>query len=311
MISPKIDASAVLLLVEILDAGSISQAARKLNVTRSNISLRLKQIEQAAGTQLIRRNTRNIEPTEVGLRLYAHGSNIRDELTAAQEAIGHLGDTLNGEVRLCVPTGFGNMVMKDWLLDFKRMYPEIVLAVTFENGVDDFLLKGIDVSIRIVSEPSPALIARELMKMKYLVCVSSDYGSSNVLPERLSDLEQAPLLTSEFVGNNLRVRARRGNEEQEVTVKPKIISANFMFIREAILAGLGVGFLPDYMVERDICEGRMATVLDDWHFNGAYGNSIFLLRMAQRYQTVAMRTLIDFITAKVESYKEKRGLGIF
>lgn len=295
----KVDAASLLLLVDILDAGGISQAARKLNVTRSSISLRLKQIEQIAGVQLFRRTTRNIEPTEVGLRLYAHGLKVRHELSAAHETIGHLGNSLNGEVRLCVPTGFGNMVMTDWLLQFKQRYPDVVLRVTFENGVDDLLDKGIDLSVRIASEPSPSVIARELLKIKYLVCIGTDYARANPLPAVLQDLGQMPLLTSEFVGNNMRVRAVRGDEVQDITVRPKVISANFMFIRAAILAGLGVGFLPDYMVENDIREHRMTTVLDDWHFNGAYGNSIFLVRMAQRYQTAAMRALLSSSSARL------------
>lgn len=295
-----------MLLVDIIEARSISKAAQKLGVTRASVSLRLKQMEEAAGAQLIRRTTRNLEPTEAGSRLYEHGLKIRDELSAAQRAIDDLSNTPSGEVRVCVPTGFGALVASEWIIDFRRQHPAITLHVLFENAVDDLVARRIDVSIRIKSEPAPALVARELVKIKYLACVSTDYDLRYALPAVLSDLEDAPLLTSDFIGSNLRVTARRGAEKADVKVRPVIVSSNFIFIRDAVLAGLGIGLLPDYMVDQDIHAGRIKTILDDWDFDGAYGNSIFLLRMVQRFQTVAMRTFVAFIIDKAEAYNDAR-----
>ena len=84
------DFSGLLLLVDIVDAGGLSRAAEKLKVSRANVSHRLQQLEKAVGVQLIRRTTRRIEPTEIGLTLYRHGKHIRDELLAAEEAVATL-----------------------------------------------------------------------------------------------------------------------------------------------------------------------------------------------------------------------------
>jgi DNA-binding transcriptional LysR family regulator len=301
-----IDAGLIGLLVDIVEARSISKAAQKLNVTRASISLRLKHMEEAAGVQLIRRTTRSLEPTEAGRRLFEHGLRIRDELSAAQRALDELSGTSSGEVRVCVPTGFGAMVVSAWMLDFRRLHPRIVLHVLFENAVDDLVGRDIDVSMRITSSPSPALVARELVRIKYLACVSPDYALREKLPDDVSDLENAPLLTSDFIGTNLRITARRGGQRAEVRVKPAIVSSNFMFIRDAVLSGLGIGLLPDYMVEKDIDAGRIRTILEEWDFDGAYGNSIFLLRAVQRFQTSAVRTFVSFMIEKAQSLDEER-----
>lgn len=71
-------------LVDILDAGNLSQAARNLKMTRANVSYHLNQLEKSVGVQLVRRTTRRVEPTEVGLRLYAHGRAIQNEMLAAR-----------------------------------------------------------------------------------------------------------------------------------------------------------------------------------------------------------------------------------
>ncbi|MBP8138985.1 MAG: LysR family transcriptional regulator, partial [Alicycliphilus sp.] len=130
------DTNALSLLVEIVDTGNLSQAARKLKMTRANVSYHLTQLEKSLGVQLIKRTTRRAEPTEVGLRLYEHGRNIRNELAAARETITSLGQELLGRVGISVPSGYGQIVMSDWLIEFKRLYPGIVLDVLFENRTD-------------------------------------------------------------------------------------------------------------------------------------------------------------------------------
>src|SRR5690606_8709022 len=110
------DPNALTLFVEIVDAGNLSEAARRLKMTRANVSYRLQQLERGAGVQLMRLTTRRAEPTEVGLRLYEHGRRIQDELKAARESVATLGRSLRGRVRVSVPSGYGQTVLARPLL---------------------------------------------------------------------------------------------------------------------------------------------------------------------------------------------------
>jgi DNA-binding transcriptional LysR family regulator len=295
------DISALTLLVDILDAGNLSQAARKLKVSRANISYHLNQLEKSVGLQLVRRTTRRIEATEIGLRLYQHGRVIRDELQAAQEAVASLGQGLHGAVRVSVPTGFGQLVMSSWLIEFKRLYPDITLELLFENRVDDLLRDEVDVAIRVMSEPPQTMVARELAMVRWSACASAAYAQAHAMPVRLDDLKTVPLITSTVIGRELRVSAYLGDQRQEVTLRPTLASENFQFLHEAILAGLGVGLVPDYVVARDVAEGRIVTALNDWRLS-IFGTRMFLLRMPDRYQTLATRTLIDFVVHKAQAW---------
>src|SRR5690554_3515127 len=170
------DAQALVLLAEIVEAGNLSLAARRLKMSRANISYHLAQLEKNMGQQLLRRTTRRLEPTEVGYRLYQHGCVIREELMAAKESLSSLGSSLHGQVRLSIPTGFGSLVMSGWLIDFKRQYPDIVLDVLFENRVDDLLRDEVDIAVRVMSEPPQQLVAVELSGVRYTLCASTDYA---------------------------------------------------------------------------------------------------------------------------------------
>lgn len=288
------DLASLTLLVEILDAGNLSEAARRLKMSRANVSYHLNALERAIGQQLLRRTTRQVEPTEIGLRLYEHGCKIRSELDAAREAVAVLGNSLQGRVRLSVPSGYGQMVMAPWLIEFKQKYPGVVLDVTFENRVEDLMRDEIDIAIRVMSDPPDNLVARHLGPVRYVACASSSYAQSHALPQQLEDLGHMPVITSGVVGRQLKLAAYLNGERHEVPLVPTLTSENFLFLREAILAGLGVGLVPDYVVQDDISRGAVVTALDSWTLS-IFGTQIFMLYMPNRHHTLATSTFIEFL----------------
>ena len=295
------DAQSLALFVDIVEAGNLSLAARKLKMSRANISYHLTQLEKSVGLQLMRRTTRRVEPTEVGLRLYQHGKVIRDELLAARESVATLGKGMHGSVRLSVPTGFGHLVMADWLIDFKRQFPDVALELLFDNRIDDLLKEDVDLAVRVMSEPPQQMVAIELSRMQHVTCAAVDYAAAHGMPRQLEELSAVPLITSVVAGRDLRVSAYRDDERRELTLHPTLASENFQFLRQAMLAGLGVGLVPDYVITDDLASGRVVTALDDWRLS-VFGTRMFLLRMPGRYLTLATRTLIDFIVARARDW---------
>ena len=290
------DTNALSLLVEIVDTGNLSQAARKLKMTRANVSYHLTQLEKSLGVQLIKRTTRRAEPTEVGLRLYAHGRNIRNELAAARETITSLGQELLGRVGISVPSGYGQIVMSDWLIEFKRLYPGIVLDVLFENRTDH-LRDEVDIAIRVISEPPLSVIARSLGPVHYVACASRAYVQQHGLPATLYELRNSAIITSGVQGRQLRLSAYQGEERQEVMLEPTLISDHFPFLRQGILAGLGLGLVPDYVVQPEVASGQVLLALQEYRLS-IFGSHMYLMYLPGRHQTRAVRTCIDFLLAK-------------
>ncbi len=303
---PSLDVHALTLLVEILDAGNLSEAARRLKMSRANVSYHLNAFERSLGLQLVRRTTRRIEPTEIGLQLYEHGRKIRNELLAARESVTALGQSLQGRVRLSVPSGYGQMVMSPWLMDFKRAYPGIVLDVAFENRVVDLLRDEVDIAVRVMSDPPDHLVARAMGPGNYVACGSKAFARRHALPASLEDLASAPLITSAVVGRQLRLTAYLHGERHEVPLSPTLTSENFLFLREAILEGLGVGLVPDYVVDAAVRQGKVLTTLDDWKLS-IFGSRMFMLYMPNRHHTRAASTFIEYILDKA---RHAAGTGV-
>ena len=298
------DSQSLTLLVEIIDSGNLSQAARKLKMTRANVSYHLAQLEKAAGVQLVKRTTRRVEPTEIGLRLYEHGRNIHNEMLAAREAITALGQSLQGRVGISVPSGYGQIVMSEWLIEFKRLYPGIVLDVLFENRADN-LRDDMDIIIRVIQEPPLSLVARSLGTVRYLACASREYAQTHGLPKTLHALRASPLITAGVTGRQLRLAAYLGTERHEVMLEPTMISEHFPFLRDGILAGLGVGLVPDYVVQDKLATGEVLTTLDEYRLS-IFGTHMYLLYLPNRHQTKSVRTCIDFLLAKAQPEEQAR-----
>ena len=297
------DVPSLTLLVEILDAGNLSEAARRLKMSRANVSYHLNQLERSIGLQLVRRTTRRVEPTEIGLQLYEHGRTIQNALLAARESVSTLGQSLQGRVRLSVPSGYGQLVMSAWLIAFKRQYPAIVLDVMFENRVEDLMRDEVDIAVRVMSEPPQNLVARDMGSVRYVACASPAFVATHGMPVLLDDLRTGPLITSAVVGRQLRVAGYLRDERHEVLLEPTLISENFLFLREAILAGLGIGLVPDYVVHDDVQRGTVVTALDQWRLS-IFGTHMYMLYMPNRHHTRAAATFIDFILRQAQGSEQ-------
>jgi DNA-binding transcriptional LysR family regulator len=269
-------------------------------MTRANVSYHLNQLERSVGMQLVRRTTRHIEATEIGLKLYQHGRSIQDELVAARESVETLGKTPQGRVRLSVPSGYGQFVMTPWLLEFKQAYPDIVLDVLFENSVDDLLRDEVDIAVRIMSEPPQNLVARELGQVRYVACASPAYADAHGLAQRPEDLAQTRIISAAVIGRPLRLSAYYGGQpRQHVVLEPTVISRNYAFLRDAIRAGLGVGVVPDYVVHDDIARGELLPMLSEWRLS-IFGRGMYMLYMPNRHHPRAISMMIEFILERAQ-----------
>eukprot|EP01034_Spumella_vulgaris_P031248 gene31248-38610_t len=133
--------------------------------------------------------------------------------------------------------------------------------------------------------------------VRYLACASREYARQHGLPRTLHELRNSPVITAGVTGRHLRLAAYQGAERHEVLLEPTMISEHFPFLRQGIVAGLGVGLVPDYVVQDKLDSGELLTTLDEYRLS-IFGTQMYLLYLPNRHQTRAVRTCIDFILAK-------------
>ncbi|MGY8526681.1 LysR family transcriptional regulator [Paracidovorax citrulli] len=296
------DLNALRLFVDIVDAGNLSAAARKLRMTRANVSYRLKALEEELGVQLLRRTTRHVEPTPVGAGLYEHGRNILAEVAAANALISNLGNTLQGHVRLSVPTGLGHALLSPLLVQFKHRYPDITLDVVFDNRVHNLVSEDVEVALRIISTPPDSVVATEIGVVDWVVCASPGYLAAQPAPAALEDLRAHKIVCASPVGQKLKAFGIRQDEEQreQVALDPTLSSENFTFLKDAVLGDVGIGIFPLYAIARELRAGLLTPVLTDYRIS-VFGSRLYMLTLPNRYQTMATRCLLTFLKSELQA----------
>ena len=288
------DLNLVRTLVEIVDAGNLSEAARRRNVTRSQISKELKGLERQVGATLLRRTTRRLAPTDAGRALYEHGLRMLAEVDAARAAIDSLGRTVRGHVRLSIPSGLGEFYLGEKLLAFQQRHPEISLRVLFANRVVDLIAAEIDVAVRITSYPPPEQVARELCPIGWGLYGAPAYLDARSAIAQPEDLSAHRMLCTPGPERLFRLVLQRPGERRELRLPPHLQSEHFPFLRSAMLAGAGIALLPDYALAADLRAGRAQRVLPDWQAQGL-GNALYILTMQDRHPSHAVRVLTDYL----------------
>lgn len=286
------------IFVEIVDSGNLSQAARSLGMSRANISYHLTQLEKALGAELLRRTPQGNELTNVGERTYRHACNIINESAILKEAARQGVDGLGGKIDLSIPTGYGQLIMAPWLIDFKKRYPGIVLEVRFENFVDNLVRDGVDVAVSVMIAPPPTLVVRNLGPLRYVVCASTDWAAQNAMPRTPQELCNAPVITTGGITGRAHLTAVRHGRESDVRLHPTLLSRSFPYLRDCIIAGVGVGVVPDYVVDDLVRDGRIVTSMEDYVLT-LDRSHMYLLYTPNRYQSRAVRTLIDFLSDRL------------
>jgi DNA-binding transcriptional LysR family regulator len=302
------DLNLVRLFVEIVDARSLSAAARNLGVTRSNISHRLKMLERDTGAQLLRRSTRSLDLTEAGRALYDGGRRMLDELSATRASIDRLGGTLSGRVRISVPTGFGRMFVAPMLLEFMRKHPDISLTVIFNNRIRSLIESRVDVALKLTLAPPQECVARYICPLHWRLFASPDYLQKHGPIEAPSDLQHHTIVASPFSGETVTLKLMpQGDpyEAQTVTLPAILQSTDFPFLMEAVSQGIGIGLMPAYAAHAPGYE-TLQPLLPSYHI-ADMGGALYMLTMPNRYPSPSTRALIDFLCEAIAQLGKRWG----
>jgi DNA-binding transcriptional LysR family regulator len=291
------DWNLVRLFVEVVDAGSMSEAARRRGITRSSISQRLAQLEQQVGAQLLRRTTRQLKVTEIGRTLYEHGRQVSWQFETARHDIETLGKTLSGLVRVSVPPTVGQTYIAPALAAFAQEHPTLTLNVAFNNRLTDLIDADVDIALRILPRAPDDMVARELSTVHWRFFCTRAYIDRFGPLDSIEDLARADFLTTTG-SRRIEMPLISSKERVKVTLNPRISSENAAFIRDCMQRDYGVAMLPNFMTRDLVAGGTVVPVLPQYRCPD-YDSKFFILTVSDRFPTPAMSAVIDLLREAV------------
>ncbi|MGA8008016.1 MAG: LysR family transcriptional regulator [Thiomonas sp.] len=285
--------------LRVAELGSFSAAARQLGTTPSAVSRQVSRLEQELGVQLIHRTTRQLRLTDAGHEALGR---CRDLVAAAQaimQVAQHQAGGPRGQVCISAPKAFARHVLHPLLLRFLAAYPEVNLHLMATDHDVDPIREGVDLVIRVTRRPPEGLAARRLMPVQQLLCAAPGYLAARSAIAHPSDLTAHSCLTLGEDAHDRRWRFRQGETVAEVAVEGRYAVNHSALRLDAMLAGLGICTLPDYVARAAINNGTAVQVLPDWDFQGNYGGDAYALYPPSRFVSPALRALIDHLAASL------------
>ncbi|MGO7370686.1 LysR family transcriptional regulator [Rhizobium ruizarguesonis] len=245
--------------VAVVEAGSVSEAARRLRLSKSVVSERLAELEKSLGGILLHRTTRKLTLTEDGTVFLGRAARIVREIEEAAADMAERRGTLSGPIRIAAPVTFGRMHLGPALYPFLAEHPEIELTLDIDDRRVDAASDGYDAIIRNGPIADSRLVAWKLARSRRLLCASPDYLARQGIPSSLADLNSHRGI---FYTNRGVADWRFQTPDGAIVVRAKLALGinNGDMLRDAAIAGLGIALLPAFIAGPAIREGRLAEI---------------------------------------------------
>ncbi|WP_431822437.1 LysR family transcriptional regulator [Burkholderia sp. F1] len=284
-----------------VDNGSLSAAARQLDLTPAVASAGLKRLEGELGTRLLARSTRSLRLTPDGERYVQYARTIVEQVEAGHNAMAHGRKTIGGAVSLSMPSDLGRSVLLEWLDEFQAQYPGVSLQVRIGDHVTDMFRAPIALAIRYGVPEDSTLVALPLAPdNRRVLCASPAYFARHGRPETVADLATHNCLRF-ALSDALHDRWTffRDNDASVVSVHGNRSSDDGELVRRWAVAGRGIAYKSRLDVLEDLRAGRLEAALTEFDGEGAPLHLVCAHRTMLSPTVNAMR---DFLQSRIASY---------
>jgi DNA-binding transcriptional LysR family regulator len=284
----------IALFLRVLDLGSISAAARSLDLSVALASQRLKRLEKQLGVRLLHRTTRRLHPTAEGTALAERGRALVDDLEALTTELRRGGDEASGTLRMTASASFGRQYLSPLLPAFLARYPNVRISVDLNDQMKDLVSSGFDLAIRIGALEDSALVARKIATNQRVLCASPAYLAKHGTPSAPADLAAHECLL--LVGSQGRQDVWRMSDHNGREIAVRVggrFECNFgEVLRDAAVGGLGIALHSTWHVCDDLRSGRLRQVLPAWKLADS---GIYAVMPQRRLVPLRVRAFVDFL----------------
>ncbi|QKV62656.1 LysR family transcriptional regulator [Pseudomonas sp. 43A] len=283
--------------VKVVEAGSMTAAALQCDMSTTMVGNHLRALEQRLGVQLLQRTTRRQRLTEFGSVYYQRCLDVLGLVADSERLAEQALDEPRGLLRITAPLTFGVERLAPALSEFSLQYPQVKLDVVLTNSRPDLLESGLDVAFRLGHFEESNLIARPLIDYTLTVCASPQYVARRGMPQTPEDLQQHDCLSFAYPAGDdwqsVEKRWRLGGPEGEILVDvsgPMLMNTS-AGLHQAARTGMGIVMLPDALVEQDLRDGKLVTVVPDYQ---PPSRPLHLLYAPDRYRLPKLRRFVEF-----------------
>lgn len=288
----------------VVEQRSFSGAAQALGLSKATVSKAISRLEARLGTALFHRTSRRLTLTDSGRSLAEHAQRILAEGQAAEETALESARAPTGLVRVAAPMTFGIRHVAPAIADFMAAHPGIEVELALSDSRVDIVAEGIDIALRIADLPDSSLRARRLSAVTSHVVASPAYLTRAGTPTHPAQLAEHACFSYTNLPNPTWVFQGPAGETAAVRAAGSLMTNNGEAMLPALVAGLGIARLPDFIVDRELASGDLVAILPEWR---APPVALHLLTPPSPRRPARVELLITWLTERFRNVCEREG----
>jgi DNA-binding transcriptional LysR family regulator len=258
------DLEGLAIFAKVAECRSFADAAAELRLSKATVSKAVSRIESRLGARLIVRTARRFELTDAGRQLVGRAAQILAEGEAAEDLTQAQARTPRGVVRLAAPMSFGVLHVAPLLPEFLATFPEISLDLHLSDATNDLVGEGFDAAIRIAVQPGASFVVQRLCEIPRYLVASPAYLDTYGRPKHPLHLAQHRCISYSYTMASEVWRFTKGRKSASVRPSGPLRVNNGDAMMPALIAGTGIGMLPDFFLRKALDFNLLERVLPDW-----------------------------------------------
>ncbi|MGY2374552.1 LysR family transcriptional regulator [Pseudomonas sp. SDO524_S393] len=285
------------LFCQVMESGSFTAAADQLGLSKQFVSRRLIQLEDRLGVRLLNRSTRRLDVTPLGQSYYESALRLLAEVEQVEQGIAGQNSEPRGTIRLSAPLSFAMAHLGCLLPVFLQRHPLVSVEVDLSDRPVDLIGEGYDLVLRIGTLEDSTLIARRIASIPRVYCASPDYLALRGTPLKPEDLADHDCLPYGH-GRQVQWRFQTKGKVQALNVSGRMRVNNGELLRDTAVAGLGITYLPTFIVAEALQDGRLVTLLDAFAPEALTLSAVY---PQHRQSSRPVQALVEFLRERLAS----------
>ena len=301
------DLNDMLYFAEVVERGGFAAAGRALGIPKSRLSRRVSDLETHLGVRLLQRTTRKLSLTEVGEAYLRHCQAMRESAQAAADTVAQVQTEPRGTLRVACPVTLAQTVLAELMPAFLARYPLVRMELLVNNRVVNLVEEGVDVALRVRTtlDDSGSLVVKRLGDDAPVLVASPALLARQGTPTTLDGLSRLDSMAMSTTDGRASIPLTDPDGKETVLQHtPRYVADDLLTLHVAALAGTGMCWLPSYMCEDDLRQGRLVRLLPDWQTPRGLVHAVFPSR---RGLTPAVRRFLDFLGEQVPTHSSLLG----
>jgi DNA-binding transcriptional LysR family regulator len=277
----------------VIESGSFSAAGRKIGRDGSVVSRRVAALEARLGIRLLERSTRRVAPTEAGVRFRDRVREAMEMMRAAEDEARAMAASPTGLLRVSLPLAFGRMWIAPRLPEFLARYPALRIEANYTDRYVDLVADGFDAVVRLGEMKDSRLIGRRIAMTRRLICAAPSYLDRRLALKEADDLLRHDCVCFTRLATHPVWHLQRNGKSRAVRITGRLETDDAEAVVQAALAGMGIIMATDWLVARELADGRLVPVLTDWTVSGEAGVNV--VRASVQHEPAKTRAFVDWV----------------